>query len=172
MNEGTCVNWSYTGKAASYSSGPMVHGMFGLSQFNLNSTYFCLDATTKKCLDNRTAHEDIERILTDETRMLPSYLLGLVDEIMTLSFNSNRIINRKTKKVPPFGGKRIIFVGDMAQLPPVNGAPFYRLTKTALSAKHLSGLKIGQSKQAQAVDKNYMHLNATIFQKRHRNRYG
>jgi DNA replication protein DnaC len=112
-----------TGKAASFFHGPTVHGMFGISLTDFSDSSAHIDASSKKCIENSTAYEDIDLFILDEVGMLPSHILGLLDEIMTLSFNPNK--DRRHKVIPPFGGKRIIFVGDLAQLPPVDGQPFY-----------------------------------------------
>jgi hypothetical protein len=99
--------------------------------------------------------------------MLPAHMLGFKDEIMTLSFNAKRV--KKNGEVPPFGGKRVIFVGDLAQLPPMDGQPFYRLTNTALYTKGTSGLKAGRSKQGRIIYRKYTRPNVTICEKSHRN---
>lgn len=154
-----------TGKAASYFNGPTVHGMFGISLQDFSEGSVRLDAGSKKCRENAMMYEDVELFIIDECGMMPANMLGLLDEIMTLSFNPER---KKTKgEVPPFGGKRMLFVGDQAQLPPVEGDPFY-ITSKSLSSQR-SSLKKSRALRGQAIYRSYMRANVTVFEKCHRN---
>jgi hypothetical protein len=84
--------------------------------------------------------------------MLSSYVLGFIDEIMTLSFNAKRI--KQNGVLPPFRGKKVIFVDDLAQLPPVDGEPFYRQRSTVASSKQRLGLRARRSAQGHAIYRN------------------
>ena len=155
-----------TGKAASYFNGPTVHGMFGLSQNDFSEASAHLDPYNKKCQDNRVAYQDVELFIVDEVGMLPAHLLGYLEEVMCKTFNPKN--NKINGKIPPFGGKRVIFVGDMAQLPPVEGDPLYHAKRQPVATRH-AGLKAGRSAQGHKLYLNLLRRNVTIFSASHRN---
>ena len=155
-----------TGKAASYFNGPTVHGMFGLSQNDFSEASAHLDPYDKKCQDNRVAYQDVELFIVDEVGMLPAHLLGYLEEVMCKTFNPKN--NKINGKIPPFGGKRVIFVGDMAQLPPVEGDPLYHAKRQPVATRH-AGLKAGRSAQGHKLYLNLLRRNVTIFSASHRN---
>lgn len=53
----------------------------------------------------------------------------VIDEISFLSNSNFHVINQRLQQIfgnhEPFGGKCVIVVGDLCQLPPVNGSPVY-----------------------------------------------
>lgn len=125
-----------TGKAANYFNGPTVHSMFGISQNDFNEGSMPLNVSSKKCAGNKLIYEDVDLFIIDEVGMMPSHVLGFISEIMTLSFNSNKL-KKHTKEV--FGGKRVIFAGGLAQLSPVDGQSFYTSgTNTASVRQRIS----------------------------------
>jgi hypothetical protein len=94
--------------------------------------------------------------------MIPSHVLGFIDEVMTKSFNEGR---KKTHGVvPPFGGRRVIFAGDMQQLPPVDGEALYLMPSRAGS-----GLKVGRAVRGHSLYVKYLRPNVTILERSHRN---
>jgi hypothetical protein len=108
----------------------------------------------------------VELFIIDEAGMLPAHLLGYLDEVMCKSFNPAN--KKKAGSLPPFGGKRIIFVGDMAQLPPVEGDPFYRVNRKGASATIHNALRAGRAARGHAIYLKHLRENVTVFRYSHR----
>lgn len=93
-----------TGKAAMAAGGQTIHSFFGFPLTVVDKD------VTLRLTDERTellAHTDA--IIIDEVSMLRSDIVDGIDRYLRLTFRNNQ----------PFGGKQIIFVGDLYQLPPV-----------------------------------------------------
>ena len=58
----------------------------------------------------------VEIVIIDEISMVSNYQLALIDQRMQDIFRTTQT----------FGGKTMIFVGDLLQLPPVRAQPIYR----------------------------------------------
>lgn len=88
--------------------------------------------------DFKICYQTIQLFFIDEYNALSADVTRIIDELMTLAFNPDR---RKSADdlgkmvVPPFGGRRIVFVGDPAQLPPVAGDVIYLGSSTAVLTK-------------------------------------
>ena len=93
-----------TGVAAILAGGETIHSFFGLPMD------VCIPGTIGKMSEARILtliHTD--SIIIDEVSMVRCDIIDAIDYTM-----------RKTLRSPlPFGGKQVIFVGDMFQLPPV-----------------------------------------------------
>jgi len=115
---------AYTGKAASLFNGPTIHSMFGWSHQQHNSTLTEMKPDSKKVTEFRVAHEDIELFVVEEALAVPPAYFALMDEMMTAAFNPKHKTNA-IGEIAPFGGKKMLFLGDQAQLPPIAGPAVY-----------------------------------------------
>jgi len=95
-----------TGVAALNIKGQTIHSFFKFRpDINLNKIKSLGQKNTK-----RKVYEKIEIMVIDEISMVRADLLDCVDRFMRL--------NGKRKELP-FGGVRMVFIGDLYQLPPV-----------------------------------------------------
>ena len=98
------VTLAPTGVAAILAGGDTIHSFFGLPMDA------CIPGTMGKMSESRILtliHADT--IIIDEVSMVRCDIIDAIDYTM-----------RKTlRNMQPFGGKQVIFVGDMFQLPPV-----------------------------------------------------
>jgi PIF1-like helicase len=95
-------------------------GTYDKSQYDTDAAPK-LDAQKRTML--RTFYESVDVFVIDEVNAMSASMLALVHDTMMDLFNPNR---RKTRgEVLPFGGKKMIFLGDPAQLKPVVGEPIY-----------------------------------------------
>lgn len=102
-----------TGAAAVLIGGRTFHSFFGLGILEGGK-----DRTIDKAIKNSKLHKRLREcteIIIDEVSMLPGLVLETAEEIARISRESDE----------PWGGIRVVAVGDFAQLPPVNksGAP-------------------------------------------------
>lgn len=93
-----------TGVAAVNVGGETIHSFFGFSPMIEVIAAKQLGARTKK-----TIYERLDAIIIDEVSMVRADLLDCVDKFLKAA--------RKSEL--PFGGVRMIFLGDLYQLPPV-----------------------------------------------------
>lgn len=106
-----------TGAAAILVGGRTFHSFFGLGIMEGG-----VDATVKRASKNKKLMKRIKKyseIVIDEVSMLSGSTLRAAELIAKQAFNS----------VAPWGGLRVIVVGDFSQLPPVN--PFSRIKEWA-----------------------------------------
>ena len=129
-----------TGIAARNVNVPTLHGMLGLSMTDCSNSEMRIDVSSNKCRDNAIMYENTEVFIIDEVNMLPAHVLGFVEELMTKSFNPK--LKTLKNHLKPFGGKRVIFVGDLAQLPLVDGKPFYIASNVTSLTKRHNDLKL------------------------------
>lgn len=95
-----------TGVAAILAGGDTIHSFFGLP-LDVCGPGTCGNLSQKKIL----ALLHVDTIIIDEVSMVRCDIIDAIDYTL-----------RKTlRTTQPFGGKQIIFVGDMFQLPPVVG---------------------------------------------------
>ena len=106
-----------TGKAATAFHEPFVHSMLGVSFQDGNRD---IKASDSKCVSNAIFYENTDLFIIDEINMGSAQLMGLIDDILSKSFNPQR---KKgcTGDEPPCKGKRVVLVGDPSQLPCVKG---------------------------------------------------
>lgn len=148
-----------TGVAAILAGGDTIHSFFGLPMD------VCTPGTMGKMSQTRILtllHTDT--IIIDEVSMVRCDIIDAIDYTM-------RKVLRTTK---PFGGKQIVFVGDMFQLPPVvkqgaerelmrdlyhtNDFFFYK----ANAIKRLRLVKIEFQKIYRQEDKKFLHILENI----------
>jgi ATP-dependent exoDNAse (exonuclease V) alpha subunit len=94
-----------TGVAALNIEGQTIHSFFG----------FRPDITLDKIVKvkrNSDIYRELDMIIIDEVSMVRADLLDCVDEFLRKNCDPGK----------PFGGKRMIFIGDLYQLPPVVSA--------------------------------------------------
>ncbi len=98
------VTLAPTGVAAILAGGDTIHSFFGLPMD------VCIPGTMGKMSESRIlALIHADTIIIDEVSMVRCDIVDAIDYTM-----------RKTlRNMQPFGGKQVIFVGDMFQLPPV-----------------------------------------------------
>ncbi len=94
-----------TGVAALNIKGQTIHSFFGFKPGVTEEIAKKLGKKNKK----KDFFSSIEMIIIDEISMVRSDLLDCIDVFL------KAILNKKT----PFGGLRMVFIGDMYQLPPV-----------------------------------------------------
>ena len=156
-----------TGIAARNLNAPTLHGMLGLSMTDCSNSEMRIDTSSNKCRDNAIMYENTEVFIIDEVNMLPAHVLGFVEELMTKSFNPK--LKKHSDYLLPFGGKRVILVGDPAQLPPVDGKPFYIASNVTPSTRRYNDLKLEREQKGLQIYLDYMRPNVTVLQRSHRN---
>lgn len=93
-----------TGIAAIAAGGQTIHSFFGFPMEVIGPhTKLQISFTNEELLKH------VDTIIVDEASMLRSDMVDGMDRYLRLAFHNNM----------PFGGKQIIFVGDLFQLPPV-----------------------------------------------------
>lgn len=93
-----------TGIAAIAAGGQTVHSFFGFPMEVIGPhTKFRVSTSNEELLRH------VDTIIVDEASMLRSDMVDGMDCYLRLAFHNNM----------PFGGKQVIFVGDLFQLPPV-----------------------------------------------------
>ena len=104
---------STTGISARIFNGETIHAVGAIG---IDSK--CDWKTTKQRLYRRSrALEDIDTIIVDECSMMSNFQLD------KLNYN----LKNANKNLIPFGGKQIVFIGDMLQLPPIKQNDDYLL---------------------------------------------
>lgn len=93
-----------TGIAAIAAGGQTVHSFFGFPMEVIGP-----HTKLHVSLSNEELLRHVDTIIVDEASMLRSDMVDGMDRYLRLAFHNNM----------PFGGKQIIFVGDLFQLPPV-----------------------------------------------------
>lgn len=93
-----------TGIAAIAAGGQTVHSFFGFPMEVIGP-----HTKLQVSFSNEELLRHVDTIIVDEASMLRSDIVDGMDRYLRLAFHNNM----------PFGGKQIIFVGDLFQLPPV-----------------------------------------------------
>ena len=116
----TCVVAAPTGLAAFNIGGVTVHRLFQLPIEHEGKTaqYWSLPKASQKMM--RTALRDLKLVIIDEVSMLSSLNLAYMHLRLEEVFGSNEW----------FSSMNVLFVGDLLQLPPVNGAPVFEQLHT------------------------------------------
>jgi len=109
-----------TGLAAFNFGGVTVHRLFQLPIEHEEKTaqYWSLPKASQKMMC--TALRDLKLVIIDEVSMLSSLNLAYMHLRLEEVFGSNEW----------FSSMNILFVGDLLQLPPVNGAPVFEQLHT------------------------------------------
>ncbi|MBM3453968.1 MAG: hypothetical protein FJX80_02350 [Bacteroidetes bacterium] len=106
-----CIILCPTGIAAQNVKGVTIHSYFSLplvnnySQRDINNCVSHLRAP-----ENYRRLQEIETMIIDEISMVNSMVFDTMDRILRVVLNSNQ----------SFGGKRLILIGDIFQLPPID----------------------------------------------------
>lgn len=170
---------SITGKAASNFNGPTIHSMFGWSieEFDSASNYVRTDS--RKILELRAFYENISVFIFDEVFAMTAASLALLHETMTAIFNPDKEKDSYGKDLP-FGNKKVIMLGDEAQLRPVGGAAIYddgvntttsgQTTNNYRSRGSRLGRNAKRTKEGQLLYQNYLVPNCVFLNRRQRNR--
>ena len=122
----TCAITAPTGLAAFNVGGNTIHRVFQLpiEHEGKSATYWSLPKASQKVM--RTTLRNVKFIIVDEVSMVSSLNLAYMHLRLEELFGTNEW----------FGSKNMLFVGDLHQLPPVNGNPvFEKITKKSLSFK-------------------------------------
>lgn len=101
-----------TGIAAFLIGGTTIHNAFKLPIGNRKLTN--LSENIANSIYSYLRH--VEIVIIDEISMVSNHQLALIDQRMQDIFRTTQM----------FGGKTMIFVGDLLQLPPVRAQPIYR----------------------------------------------
>lgn len=106
---GLCAS---TGKAASLIKGKTIHSYLGIGmgRGTVDDWVKRINSRSKKLIYSTL--RAVQTIIVDEISMISAKMLDDISEYLKQIRNSG----------DPFGGVQMIFVGDFAQLPPVNGA--------------------------------------------------
>lgn len=164
---------AYTGKAAALFNGPTIHSMFGWSHLEDRTLSSAITPDSNKVHDFRVAHEGIELFVIEEALAIPPAYFALIDEMMTAAFNPKHKTNAK-KELPPYRGKKILFLGDQAQLPPIGGPAVYcdcgaMLDSMTVSSKRESK-QSKRSKTGQLIFEKHLLPNCIYLQRSQRNK--
>ena len=111
-----------TGIAALNIDGVTLHSVFGFKNLAEKDISDISEHTVSLPGDSALVLKTIDTLLIDEVSMVRSDILEKID----------LILKQVTKKDSPFGGKQIILIGDIFQLPPVTSGKTERdyLSKT------------------------------------------
>jgi hypothetical protein len=175
----TCQVAAATAKAASQFNAPTFHGAMGISVMSLTEENVISDKTKYKLqqLYNRDLPNECTHFIIDEVNALSADLLEAADTVLRKVFN-------KDGEDFPWGGRRMIFLGDPLQLPPVKGVNLIcvndheedefsepeqhvprRPTRVRKKTRQHVEAKI---KAGQALFKQHLERNVIIFDKCHR----
>ena len=124
LMEGRVQAGSVTGKAAGNFNGPTLHAMFGWS-YDEDRQVRAGGNETQKLNTLRAFYEGIDVFVIDECNAMSASQLALLDETMRKVFDPEGKLKMKDGTVKRFGGRRMVFLGDSAQLRPVGGAAIY-----------------------------------------------
>jgi hypothetical protein len=106
-----CIILCPTGIAAQNVNGVTIHSFFSLpigDSFSSKEINTCIRYL--KTPDKLRRLQEIETIIIDEVSMVNSIVINTIDAILKSIFQTNL----------PFGGKRLILIGDIFQLPPID----------------------------------------------------
>ena len=164
---------AYTGKAASLFNGPTIHSMFGWSHNEHRSVKSAMTPGSDKVEEFRLAHQNIELFVIEEALAIPPAYFALMDEMMTAAFNPEHESTKKRELPPPFGGKKILFLGDQAQLPPIGGPAVYDDSSATSDSMNITRKRettmSKRSKAGQLIFEKYLVPNCIYLQRGQRN---
>jgi ATP-dependent exoDNAse (exonuclease V) alpha subunit len=97
-----------TGVAAVNIGGQTIHSFFGFPPKPLTQNNIPIIQDPNKLI----TYQKVDTIIIDEISMVRSDLMEAINHFLQINLNSGE----------PFGGKQIIMIGDLSQLPPVIGS--------------------------------------------------
>jgi hypothetical protein len=162
-----------TGKAASLFNGPTTHSMFGWSHNEFQEAKASA-SHNRKMGQFRTFYENTHLFIIDELNAMSASSLALLDDTMTQIFNPN--LKRYKQQLLPFGGKKMIFLGDPAQLRPVSGAAIYddrsvtaSINQPNTKSRKAASLYNQRTLKGQELYRKYIEPNVVFLQQGKRN---
>ena len=114
---------AFTGKAASLINGITIH-----SAFNLKFSTEQPALLGKPLAEAQTQLANLKLIIIDEVSMVSSQMLHNINKKLSEIFNTNELTE-------PFANISIVLVGDLLQLPPVQGSVVFKNVDTWMSQK-------------------------------------
>ena len=119
-------------------------------------------------------YENTELFVIDEVNAMSAESLAQLDECLTAIFNPK--LKKVSGQLLPFGGKKMVFLGDPAQLKPVAGEPIYAQgTCSAKQASRRHGAygvrqtRYHRTSRGQELYRKYLQPNCIILQQGQRN---
>jgi hypothetical protein len=157
-----------TGRASSNFNGPTIHGSF-LWGAKCSSFSSFMSPAKKQKLQN--FYKDTELFIFDEINACSADMLCQIDETMKELFCA---VNTNTGKRidEPFGGKRVVFLGDPAQLRPIRAAAVYDKCVNSKVTQYKSGGAKSYFKNAQkgqAIYREYLVPKCVWLERGQRN---
>ena len=152
-----------TGRAASIFDGPTVHSAM---QWSLRGSSL---TNPNKIAEMRVFYENVDVFLVDEVNALSAECFAMLHDTLSLVFNPQ---NKKNSdgEILPFGGKKMIFLGDPAQLKPVLGAPISdENVETSGTRKRKAGRQLEMNLKGQLLYRKYLLTNTILLNKGQRN---
>ena len=122
QNEGEVLLLGMTGPAARNLQCATVEGFFGLSYYS--SAWDRLTSSRRELI--RNCLKNVKIVVIDEISMATTHLLAVLDDRLRKALNTNN----------PWGGIKMLFVGDFSQLPPVNGQYIWQDPICRKNTKH------------------------------------
>ena len=128
LTKQTCAVAAPTGLAAYNVGGVTAHRLFQLpiEHEGQSASYWSLPKASHKVM--KTELQDLKMVIIDEVSMVSSLNLAYIHMRLNDIFESGEY----------FGGRNVLFVGDILQLPPVNGSPVFEKV-TAKTLKYRLG---------------------------------
>ena len=154
-----------TGKAASNFNGPTVHSMFGWSFNEMRDQHKMISMSSRKLSILRTFYADTEVFVVDEINAMSAAMLAQLDQTMRTVFD----------EIKTFGGKKMIFMGDPAQLKPVFGESIcgkqIQNQTDTVRKRTRKGSQIYKemTKRGQELYRQYLAPHCILFKKGQRN---
>jgi len=159
-----------TGKAAANFNGTTLHSMFGWSFDDFSGGKGHIP-NSRKLEKLKTFYENTDIFIVDEVNACSAAMLAQLDECMTAVFNPS---HKKDKQgnILPFGDKKMIFLGDAAQLRPVCGEPIHCADKKAGKVRGCRGkrqAKYHQTSRGHELYRKYLEPNCIVLLRGQRN---
>jgi len=171
--KGKVQTCAVSARAASNLAGTTVHGLFGWAcdgYSNGEASKIALK-DIQPLLD---LYQDTEVFIVDEVNSMTADMLARLDESMTQLFNDKRLKN-SDQDILPFGGKKVVFMGDNAQLPGVMGESIDDDGHNYLKADRVRGCRgrrqarYTRSARGQELYRKYLAPNCIMLGQGHRN---
>lgn len=157
-----------TGKAALLLGVPIVHGMFRWGTYDKSNHGYTPKISSRKDTELRTFYENVDVFVADEVNAMSARMLAEMHETMTTLFNPKLVKVRGN--LLPFGSKKMVFLGDPAQLKPVvgeaifdGGNSHYGKVDRACSARGRRQAMYHMSAKGQELYRKYLEPNCVIL---------